>query len=233
MICRRDGQTEVLSVKISSVEEDLKWNWRWRALMYLFNNWKTEIIDECIIIHSDGFFINKNMYFHLKNFQLHFQLYTKSIGDLLFGKVFRFVTYSFRYFAFNLPSRSSLNISILVVHRLRLSNCIWILSFTLNYCQRKFLKIKKNIRGEPWDSTKRHRKMSLSRDGICMWFWVSTKFEPSRFLNFSPRNINHVSKLWVSTLFLVRKPWVSTKFEEKLSSRQKWFEFCANSGFSD
>ena len=44
---------------------------------------------------------------------------------------------------FNLPSRSSLNISILVVHRLRLSNCIWILSFTLNYCQRKFLKNKK------------------------------------------------------------------------------------------
>ena len=149
MICRRDGQTEVLSVKISSVEEDLKWNWRWRALIYFFNDWKTEIIDECIIIHSDGFFINKNMYpgpgliwnapksrwkmyFHLRqysyflnapkmedfNFRLIFQFKTTSHSEYTSFTYFlrhfilpRVVTDSFRYFAFNLSSRSFPNIS--------------------------------------------------------------------------------------------------------------------------
>ena len=75
------------------------------------------------------------------------------------------------------------------------------------------------------------RKMSLSHDGICLWFLVRTKFELSSFPYFSPRNINHVSKLWVSTLFRVRKLSVSTKFEEKLYSRQIDSNFVLTQGF--
>ena len=49
----------------------------------------------------------------------------------------------------------------------------------------------------------------------------------------SARKIDHVSKFWDGSLFLVRKFWDGSKFEEKLNSRQKWFEFLAISVFSN
>ena len=63
---------------------------------------------------------------------------------------------------------------------------------------------------------------NLSRDGICMWFWDSSKFEPFSFLFISARKIDHVSKFWDGSLFnlVVRKFWDSSEFEEKLNSRQ-------------
>ena len=76
--------------------------------------------------------------------------------------------------------------------------------------------------GGPWDSTKGHRRMSWSHDGICIWFWVSTKLKPFSFPYFSSRNINHVSKLWVSTLFL----------SENLELAQNSNHFCLKLNFS-
>ena len=59
---------------------------------------------------------------------------------------------------------------------------------------------------------------------------------------FSLRNLDHVPKLWVGSLFLVRKPWDGSKFEQvnipyflfeisitclKFNSITQWFEFWA------
>ena len=54
-----------------------------------------------------------------------------------------------------------------------------------------------------------------------MRFCISSKFEPFSFLLNSCSKIDHVSKFWISSLFLVRKFCISSKFEEKLNLRQK------------
>ena len=54
---------------------------------------------------------------------------------------------------------------------------------------------------EFWDSSKNHRRrISLSCDEICMWFWDGSKFELFSFSLISARKRDHVSKFWDGSL---------------------------------
>ena len=55
---------------------------------------------------------------------------------------------------------------------------------------------------------------------ICIWFWNGSTIEPFSFSLIFAQNIDHVLFSWDGSLFLARKSWDSSKFEEKLNSRQ-------------
>ena len=88
-----------------------------------------------------------------------------------------------------------------------------------------FLKILKLLVCTNSYSSRKSWKEDLSRDGICKWFWDSSKFESFSFLFISARKIDHLSKFWDSSLFLVRK--FCSEFESFLPRIHLLFEFWA------
>ena len=93
-----------------------------------------------------------------------------------------------------------------------------------------WIQLMKRFTGGTLRELKKSSKEICHMMAWCMWSWESSKFEPFSFSLISARNTDHVSNSRVSSLFLARKSWESSKFEEKLNSRQKWFEFWALSG---
>ena len=89
---------------------------------------------------------------------------------------------------------------------------------------------KWTVINEPWLTEmvrwlKKSSNEAMTRANICIWFWDGSKFEPFIF----PYCF---LEILITCFFLVRKFWDDSKFEEKLNSWQKWFEFWAISTIS-